>query len=342
MDRRIKILRLGALLLCLALLLSACRTRTGTGPETGADVDAVSAPAGSLGPDGGEGEGAGAGNSPADNAPEAADAGEAGGATRENPEAFRKEYDENAPAEITAGTEKRLQAAGEGEGAPAADPEAAGAGPRSAEGAEDAARMTVPAEEAEQTGTDADAKRADSALEYYTVLLKERTGSLFECQRLNLYWETTADHVTVAKASPEHELILAAGCYDVSARLLEENLKVDDGWVVRKNPGVIVKVAGSRVLGSTEEDGALARALVWEMRAREGWDGIAAVKEDRILVLSEEMLAAPHLRLAAEVLIAKCANPELYEDVQEQEMLRLLAEEATGSPPAGVLYYKGE
>ena len=340
MDRRIKKLGLSLLLLCLALLLSACRTRTGLEPETGDGVDAVSAPAHSA--SSGTGEGTGAGDVPAETAPEAVDAGEAGGATRENPEAFRKEYDENAPAEITAGTEKRLQAEGEGEGSPAADPEAGNAGPRSAETAEDAARMTVPAEEAEQTGTDEDARKADSAMEYYTVLLNERSGSLFECQRLNLYWETRADRVTVAKASPEHELILASGCYDVSARLLEENLKVDDGWVVRKNPGIIVKIAGSHVLGRTEEDGALARAMIWELRAREGWDQIAAVKDDRILILSEEMLAAPHLRLAAEVLIAKCANPDLYEDVQEEEMLRLLSEEATGAPPAGVLYYKGE
>ena len=79
-------------------------------------------------------------------------------------------------------------------------------------------------------GEDPDAEAADSALTYYTVLLQDRMGSLFECQRANVYWETAQDHVTVHKTSPEHALILQSGAYDVSSRLLPENLLVDDGW----------------------------------------------------------------------------------------------------------------
>ena len=93
-------------------------------------------------------------------------------------------------------------------------------------------------DEAEQKGVSEDAAEADSAMTFYSVLLQERTDSLFECQRMNVYWETKEDHRTVFKTSAEHQLMLKAGAYDVSARLMEPNLHVDDGWSVRKNPGL--------------------------------------------------------------------------------------------------------
>lgn len=53
------------------------------------------------------------------------------------------------------------------------------------------------------------------------------------------------------------------------------------------------------------------------------------------------MLDAPYMRLAAMLLIAKTSNPPLFEDVDAASMLTMLAEEATGSIPAGVYYYVG-
>ena len=95
-----------------------------------------------------------------------------------------------------------------------------------------------------------DADEADSALTYFTVLLQDRLESLFECQRLTVYWETEEDHVTVHKTSLEHRLILNAGAYDVSARLTEERLVVDAGWVARKNPDLIIRAVPAGVLGT--------------------------------------------------------------------------------------------
>ena len=41
------------------------------------------------------------------------------------------------------------------------------------------------------------------------------------------------------------------------------------------------------------------------------------------------------------VLIARTADPALVEDVDPEEMLRMLSEEATGTLPGGILYYGG-
>ena len=318
-----------ALILGLCLLLCGCRTRTRGGSEI-------------LPPDAAEGraEDTKQGQALSEEAdhPETGDSGESSGPTRENPEAARKEYDENAPAEVVPGTDHLLHAEGEGNGASAANEEAEMRASQLNDRAEETATQTVAAEKAEQMGVSEDAEAADSALTYFTVLLRDRMGSLFECQRLNVYWETARDHVTVHKTSPEHALILNAGCYDVSSRLLPENLRVDDGWVVRKNPGVIVKIMGSGALDSERA----CRAMMDSLRIREGWAAIDAVKNRRVLLLSEDLLQAPYLQTAAMVMIAQTANPDLFADVEPDRMLRLLMEEATGALPTGVYYYKEE
>ena len=262
------------------------------------------------------------------------------GKTKENPEASRKEYDESAPAEIVPGTNRLLHETGEGNGAPAANIEAETRANQLNDQAEEAAAQTITAQEAEQMGVSDDAEAADSALTYFTVLLQDRIGSLFECKRLNAYWETARDHVTIHKSAPEHAMILNAGCYDVSARLLSENLRVDDGWVTRKNPGVIIKIVDSNTLGGGVGSGRAAKAVYESLRSRKGWAAVDAVKNRRILLLSQEMLEAPYLQTAAMVMIAKTANPDLFTDVDLNRALSMLMEEATGTLPTGTYYYK--
>ncbi len=321
-------------LLILSLLLSSCRVRTAA-PLSPDPLPASQA-----------GEGAPGGEFLTDTGSlsdpeegEAAPEEESGDRTRENPEAARKEYDENAPVEIVAGTDRLLHEEGEGAGRPRRAEEAKEKVSRVREGAEETALQTLPAEAAEEKGVSEDGKDADSAMTYYGVLLQDRMGSLFECQRTNVYWETAEDHVTVYKTSPEHALILQAGSYDVSARLLAENLRVDDGWVVRKNPQVIVKVVPSSVLGTGAGSAAAARQLAGELTRREGWASTEAVRSRRVLLLSEELLRAPHLQLAAMLMIAKTSAPELLADVDLPEALNRLSEEAAGTLPAGLFYY---
>ena len=54
------------------------------------------------------------------------------------------------------------------------------------------------------------------------------------------------------------------------------------------------------------------------------------------------MLEAPHLQLAAMLLIAETANPELFPDADPDRMIALLTEEAAGSAATGHYYYNGQ
>ena len=129
-----------------------------------------------------------------------------------------------------------------------------------------------------------------------------------------------------------------AGAYDVSARLLPENLRVDDGWVCRKNPEIMVKIVPQSVLGGGVLNTAAASSALQALISRPGWQDIDAVKNGRVLLISQDMLEETHLRLAAGLLIAKTANPEVYADVDLSQALKALTEEAAGTAGEGLYY----
>ena len=317
---RIKLKCLMLLLVAiLTLALSGCRVRTVGGGQEGARAGGA-----------------------IESVPSAADNAEPGEHTRENPDADRKEYDETAPVEVVPGAERLIRGAGEGRGAPNPEEEALGAAARLDESAADPATRTVAADTADRLGVSQQADAADSALTYYNALLEDRLGTLFECKRLYAYWETADDHTTVHKTSPEHALLLDAGVYDVSSRLLAENLRVNDGWIARKEPGVIIKAVDKSVLGGGVSSESAAKALYQDLLAREGWAGMDAVRGGRVLLLSQELLEAPHLQTAARLLIARTAYPDLFADTDPGEALRQLILEAAGSLPTGVYYYHGQ
>ena len=58
-------------------------------------------------------------------------------------------------------------------------------------------------------------------------------------------------------------------------------------------------------------------------------------------LIAPEMTEAPHLNVAAELLIAQTAYPELFGDVDVSEALKAMTEEATGSIPEALFFYEG-
>ena len=280
-----------------------------------------------------------AGGKTADQPEDPDEASEPEGKTREDPDALRKEYDENAAAEILEGAERVIHSEGDGTGTSGWENEAERRASKLNDQADETAERTVPAEEAENTGVSEDAEKAESLLQYYTVLLQDRVDSLYECQRAYVYWETVRDHVTIFKSSDEHRFILDAGAYDVSSRLLEDRLLVDDGWVVRKNPGVIIKIVEKEILGSGVFSDDAAEMYAAKLAGREGWSGIDALRRNGLVLMSEELFDAPYLRTGAMLILAKAASPEAFSDVYAGDALKQLIEEATGAAAAGIYFY---
>lgn len=121
--------------------------------------------------------------------------------------------------------------------------------------------------------------------------------------------------------------------------MLPENLTVNDGWIERKNPGVIVKLVSEEVLGFGRTDTQQADRELGHLLQREGLERTDAVKNKRVLVVSETMLTTPALRTALMLLIAKTANPSLFEDVNMEDALQALLWEAYEAETPGIFYY---
>ena len=261
--------------------------------------------------------------------------------TEVDPEAERRTFSDTADAELTPDAENALAGNGQGENAVGPNGEQEHSGAAEAPDAPQTATETVGAENAEKTGADEAGKTADSSLNYYETLLADRLGSLFECQRLYVYWETAEDHVTVHKTSQAHQVILNAGAYDCASKLDADALTVNDGWIARKNPGAVVKIVDSSVLGSGVSSPAGAKAVRDALAARDGWAELDAVKNGRIILLSQELLTTQARRTAAEVLLAKAMYPSLMSDTDAEEAIRALTEEIDERPLSGTFIFVG-
>ena len=321
--------------LLLLPLLSSCRSRVMPEGQPGNDMDSSL----SMVSSDSEKEGTEALEPDPGNEPDGFS--EEEGKSRENPESDRLEHDDLAEAEIRSGQSHILDVPGEGEGAPESSEDAGVKRDRLREEGDRSALQTMTDPQADTLGVSHDAEASDSAITYYTVLLSERMKSLFECQRSSVYLETVRDHETVFRASPEHLLILSSGAYDVSSRLMEENLIVDDSWIVRKNPGVIVKISEEGVLGRNVLLPLRADALRRSILAREGFEKTEAVRKDHVLLLSSDFMDEPHLRLVSSLAIAMEAAPDLFGDVKLEEALDEMCHEAWGTGYGGIFFYRG-
>ncbi len=336
--------RLSLIILVLALLLCGCRTRTthGVQAETQETVSAERAEASAFPANAEHGDASEQGSQPAPEPtpeptpePEQGPPSDPDAPTLHDEASERREYASDASGELTPGAEAAILTPAE-DAETVTGAEAEGGAETSVESNDGDLTVTetLPADDSEQTGADSSGETADSVQTYYLTLLSDRLGSLFECKRLYVYWECAEDYRTVYKTSREHEIIVGAGAYDVSAKLLEENLTVDNGWVVRKNPDVIVKLAGEGPL-----DSSFAEAQCAGLAARADWSDINAVQTGRILVLSQSLLDTQAGRISAMVYLAKLMYPDQLGDLDADEAMRSLTKEADGSAWAGQYAY---
>ena len=265
-------------------------------------------------------------------------------AAPENPEAAQKQYDSSASAELNQDVEAPAE-----NPVPEADTPAEGGANGDGETViqetdietEHTVTETLQADSAEELSAAEQAPAAETALQYYQALLSSRIMELFECEKLDVYWETVNDHETIFRDSAAHQVILLAGGYDVSAKLLEDALTVDDGWICRKNPGAVVKCVDGPVLGSGVLSDVGAREVRAQLLSRDGWSGIGAGKAGIVVVISSELLRSAAGQTAAAVYLAAAMYPELMADTDPAEALQALLTESAGTAPTGMYAYIG-
>lgn len=255
-----------------------------------------------------------------------------------DPDARRREYQEHADAELVTGEDHKLWLAAQENHPDAAEGKAEQGGIETDSAALKATEL-LSQQEAEHLGVSEEAPRADTVYQFYQTLLNDRVGSLFECKRLYVYWETSVDYQTVFKTSAEHQVILMAGGYDVAAKRQADALLVDDGWIGRKAPGCMVKCVEPSVLGKGVRSTQEAQRVLAALCARPGWNEMKAVQMQTVLLLSEKLMDTKWGQLAAALYLAQIMYPDEMSDVDPEEALRLLSQEATGAEISGVFTY---
>jgi len=164
----------------------------------------------------------------------------------------------------------------------------------------------------------------------YSPILRQGVNSMFPCQLLYVFVETTQDFVTIARGSDIYQLVAGSGGVSVSSRLPADNLIVAADWVVRRNPDAIVKFVDSTILGSSITSPLAATNLAHAITQRPDWQATTAARNNKILLLSEQMLHQETTRLAAQLLIAQMLYPDLFEDIDINNIIASLLSETTG------------
>lgn len=170
----------------------------------------------------------------------------------------------------------------------------------------------TPNDEGGETKPNDEGGAIGTVVDEYTEFLDAGLGSMYECQKGYVYFETTAEFTTVNRADDRHRLILDAGGYNCGDKLKGDALVVDAGWVLRKNPTVMVKCVGADVLGEGISDTTAAAAVRAEFVSREGLDGASAVINGRVLLLGERLFESNEGRLLAKLYIARELYPTLF------------------------------
>lgn len=146
------------------------------------------------------------------------------------------------------------------------------------------------------------------------TLIAERTAGL---PTVTAYWETYGEYKTGGKDSPIHQMLSLANLQNVAGEEKVAAPQISDEWLLEKDPMLIVKVvAGTQNrMGPHVEDIQGAKTVYQELLARPGWQGMAAMKAGKVLILSGELSTTPLGIAVTPLFLAKAAYPEAFADL---------------------------
>jgi iron(III) dicitrate-binding protein len=121
-----------------------------------------------------------------------------------------------------------------------------------------------------------------------------------------------------------YDMVEYSGAYNIFGDA--KNVQVNPEAVIERNPAYIVKVSEPKVNSSyippTAEDHA---RILSELKSREGWDTIDAVKNDRILLLSHYVHGGAS-KLVGTMYIAKFLYPDQLPDLHPEDVFKVWLE----------------
>ncbi|MGP8319983.1 MAG: ABC transporter substrate-binding protein [Methanosarcinaceae archaeon] len=142
-------------------------------------------------------------------------------------------------------------------------------------------------------------------------------------EKPRVYIECYSDYKARTSRSGTHSMCEMAGGINIGADLSEKGTTttVDPEWIIDRNPDIIIKVvSGSKVSsGYDEDDPAKMKAVKDTIISRPGFDGILAVQNDRVYLISTDICDRSCNSIGV-AYMAKWFHPNLFEEINPQAL----------------------
>lgn len=178
---------------------------------------------------------------------------------------------------------------------------------------------------------------AENLTKFYTSILATLDQGLASRQgsRPDVYFETWTDYKSAGPGSGYHDKIEMAGGRNIFDDSVAEYPEVDPEAIIKRQPGVIVKLVGTGkyTFGGYSGVNASAFASTREsLLGRPGWDAIPAVSQGKVYLLHNAILGGPQY-IVGVAYLGKWFYPELYPDLDPGALHRTYLKEFQGLDP---------
>jgi len=130
-----------------------------------------------------------------------------------------------------------------------------------------------------------------------------------------------------------HQLIVDSGGKNVAELLKVTTQTIDAEWVTRKNPPIMIKFVNSSVLGANVTTTQAAASKRASILSRDDWNGISAVINNKVILLSSSLLDTEYGKVVAKLYIARAMHPDLFSDLDVDAVCK----QVLGA--SGIYYY---
>lgn len=163
-------------------------------------------------------------------------------------------------------------------------------------------------------------KDAEDLVNYFESKLAYVQKQLKDVKKKRLYFEYRKEGSTTIPGNYFYKMVEYSGADNIFADA--KNVNVDSESIIKRNPQYIVKVSDINVMSKyeppTKEEH---NKILTELKSRPGWDGIDAVKNNKVLLLSHYVHGGAS-KIVGSFYIAKFLYPEQLPDLNPEEVFK--------------------
>jgi len=171
-------------------------------------------------------------------------------------------------------------------------------------------------------------------IEQYHDIVEERCADLEEEDKPVVFFEWSQPYHSGASGTLFHNLTVASGGINVVGDEPAKYPTVSPEWLAERDPDIIL-----RLVSSTED---LTVEMMEEARdeilSRPGLSSVKAVEDDRVYILSSPVTTGVR-SIIGELYLAKWFHPDLFEDIDPEEVHEELVQKFFGQKLEGVYVY---